>query len=110
MKRSDALPSASATLPAEVGAADSSGIEPDFPLSTATSTRGSGRSLTWPIWAGATLDWRLMTRLLVLPQLAEELGVSRSTLYRYDGPGGELREHGARVLGEATQTPEQARP
>ena len=36
-----------------------------------------------------------------ISELAEELGVSRSTLYRYVGPGGELREHGARVLGIA---------
>jgi len=31
--------------------------------------------------------------------LCEELGVTRSTLYRYVGPSGELREHGERVLG-----------
>lgn len=32
-------------------------------------------------------------------ELAEELGVSRSTLYRYVGPDGQLRERGRRVLG-----------
>ena len=32
-------------------------------------------------------------------ELAHELGVTRGTIYRYVGPGGELREHGARVLG-----------
>ena len=32
-------------------------------------------------------------------ELCEELGVTRSTLYRYVGPSGELREHGERVLG-----------
>jgi DNA invertase Pin-like site-specific DNA recombinase len=32
-------------------------------------------------------------------ELCEELGVTRSTLYRYVGPHGELREHGERVLG-----------
>jgi DNA invertase Pin-like site-specific DNA recombinase len=32
-------------------------------------------------------------------ELCEELGVTRSTLYRYVGPRGELREHGERVLG-----------
>ncbi len=32
-------------------------------------------------------------------ELANELGISRSTLYRYVGPDGALREHGARVLG-----------
>lgn len=32
-------------------------------------------------------------------ELCEELGVTRSTLYRYVGPSGELRDHGARVLG-----------
>lgn len=31
--------------------------------------------------------------------LCQELGVTRSTLYRYVGPRGELREHGVRVLG-----------
>lgn len=30
---------------------------------------------------------------------ANDLGISRSTLYRYVGPDGTLREHGARVLG-----------
>ena len=30
-------------------------------------------------------------------ELCEELGVTRSTLYRYVGPSGELREHGERV-------------
>lgn len=34
-------------------------------------------------------------------ELVRELGVTRSTLYRYVGPDGELREHGARVLGVA---------
>jgi DNA invertase Pin-like site-specific DNA recombinase len=32
-------------------------------------------------------------------ELCEELGVTRSTLYRYVGPHGELREQGERVLG-----------
>jgi DNA invertase Pin-like site-specific DNA recombinase len=32
-------------------------------------------------------------------ELARELGVTRGTIYRYVGPGGELRAHGARVLG-----------
>jgi DNA invertase Pin-like site-specific DNA recombinase len=32
-------------------------------------------------------------------ELVRELGISRSTLYRYVGPDGALREHGARVLG-----------
>jgi len=32
-------------------------------------------------------------------KLCAELGVTRSTLYRYVGPHGELREHGERVLG-----------
>jgi len=32
-------------------------------------------------------------------ELCDELGVTRSTLYRYVGPHGELREHGERVLG-----------
>ena len=32
-------------------------------------------------------------------ELCQELGVTRSTLYRYVGPRGELREHGERVLG-----------
>jgi len=32
-------------------------------------------------------------------ELCDELGVTRSTLYRYVGPRGELREHGERVLG-----------
>jgi len=31
-------------------------------------------------------------------ELCEELGVTRSNLYRYVGPRGELREHGERVL------------
>ena len=30
--------------------------------------------------------------------LCEELGISRQTLYRYVGPGGELRADGRRVL------------
>jgi Arc/MetJ-type ribon-helix-helix transcriptional regulator len=32
-------------------------------------------------------------------ELCQELGVTRSTLYRYVGPSGELRKHGERVLG-----------
>jgi DNA invertase Pin-like site-specific DNA recombinase len=32
-------------------------------------------------------------------ELCAELGVTRSTLYRYVGPHGDLREHGERVLG-----------
>jgi DNA invertase Pin-like site-specific DNA recombinase len=32
-------------------------------------------------------------------ELYEELGVTRSTLYRYVDPHGDLREHGKRVLG-----------
>ena len=32
--------------------------------------------------------------------LCEELGVTRTTLYRYVGPDGVLREHGKRVLAE----------
>ena len=32
-------------------------------------------------------------------KLCAEFGVTRSTLYRYVGPHGELREHGERVLG-----------
>ena len=32
-------------------------------------------------------------------ELCSELGITRVTLYRYVGPGGELREHGRRVLG-----------
>ena len=32
-------------------------------------------------------------------ELCRELGVTRSTLYRYVGPNGELRDHGERVLG-----------
>ena len=37
-------------------------------------------------------------------ELCEELGVTRSTLYRYVGPRGELREHGERVLGIRART------
>ena len=33
-------------------------------------------------------------------ELCRELGVSRQTLYRYVGPGGELRGYGKQVLGE----------
>jgi len=32
-------------------------------------------------------------------ELADELGVSRSTLYRYVGPEGQLRDRGRAVLG-----------
>lgn len=32
-------------------------------------------------------------------ELCDELGVTRSTMYRDVGPRGELREHGERVLG-----------
>ncbi|MCU7922494.1 MAG: recombinase family protein [Candidatus Thiodiazotropha sp. (ex Dulcina madagascariensis)] len=32
-------------------------------------------------------------------ELCRELGVSRQTLYRYVGPGGELRDYGKQVLG-----------
>ena len=32
-------------------------------------------------------------------ELCREFGVTRSTLYRYVGPNGELRDHGERVLG-----------
>jgi len=31
-------------------------------------------------------------------ELCDELGIARTTLYRYVGPNGELREHGRRVL------------
>lgn len=31
-------------------------------------------------------------------ELCEELGITRTTLYRYVGPNGELREHGKRVI------------
>jgi DNA invertase Pin-like site-specific DNA recombinase len=33
-------------------------------------------------------------------ELCNELGVSRQTLYRYVGPGGELRDYGKQVLGK----------
>jgi hypothetical protein len=33
-------------------------------------------------------------------QLCKELQVTRTTLYRYVGPQGELRENGKRVLAE----------
>jgi len=36
-------------------------------------------------------------------ELCTELGVTRSTLYRYVGPRGELREHGERVLGVSSK-------
>jgi DNA invertase Pin-like site-specific DNA recombinase len=36
-------------------------------------------------------------------ELCDELGVTRSTLYRYVGPRGELREHGERVLGVSSK-------
>ena len=32
-------------------------------------------------------------------ELCREFGATRSTLYRYVGPKGELREHGEQVLG-----------
>lgn len=35
----------------------------------------------------------------VVAELCEELGVSRSTLYEYVGPDGQLRERGQKVLG-----------
>ena len=34
----------------------------------------------------------------MVSELAEELGITRSTLYRYVGPNGELRKNGKRVL------------
>ncbi len=34
----------------------------------------------------------------VITELCDELGVTRSTLYRYVGPGGELREQGRTLL------------
>jgi len=37
-------------------------------------------------------------------ELCDELGVTRSTLYRYVGPHGELREHGERVLGNTNKS------
>ena len=33
-----------------------------------------------------------------ISNLCEELGITRTTLYRYVGPQGELRKHGNRVL------------
>jgi DNA invertase Pin-like site-specific DNA recombinase len=35
-----------------------------------------------------------------ISSLCEELGVTRTTLYRYVGPNGELRTHGTRVLAD----------
>jgi DNA invertase Pin-like site-specific DNA recombinase len=45
-------------------------------------------------------------------ELCRELGVTRATLYRYVDPQGELREHGARVLGiqRSHTTPEARHP
>jgi AcrR family transcriptional regulator len=40
----------------------------------------------------------MQSRDTKVSELCEELGVTRSTLYRYVGPRGELREHGERVL------------
>ena len=37
-------------------------------------------------------------------ELCEELGIARSTLYRYVDPNGDLRTHGKRVLGIHQQT------
>jgi len=37
-------------------------------------------------------------------ELCEELGIARSTLYRYVDPNGDLRAHGKRVLGIHQQT------
>ena len=39
-----------------------------------------------------------LTEPTKVSELCEELGLTRSTLYRYVGPHGELREHGERVL------------
>jgi DNA invertase Pin-like site-specific DNA recombinase len=41
----------------------------------------------------------MKNRDTTVSELCGELGVTRSTLYRYVGPHGELREHGERVLG-----------
>ena len=41
----------------------------------------------------------MQNRYTKVSQLCQELGVTRSTLYRYVGPRGELCEHGERVLG-----------
>lgn len=41
----------------------------------------------------------MQNRDTMVTELCRELGVTRSTLYRYVGPKGELRDHGARVLG-----------
>ncbi len=38
-------------------------------------------------------------RNTVVSELCDELGVTRTTLYRYVGPKGELRKNGKRVLG-----------
>ena len=35
----------------------------------------------------------------IVSELCAELGITRTTLYRYVGPNGELRDHGRRVLG-----------
>lgn len=35
----------------------------------------------------------------VVNELCVELGITRTTLYRYVGPNGELRKSGKRVLG-----------
>jgi DNA invertase Pin-like site-specific DNA recombinase len=35
----------------------------------------------------------------LVSELSKELGITRSTLYRYVGPNGQLREYGKRVLG-----------
>jgi len=47
----------------------------------------------------------MQSRDTQVTELCRELGVTRSTLYRYVGPNGELREHGERVLGIPRQTP-----
>lgn len=41
----------------------------------------------------------MQSRDAKVSEFCEELGVTRSTPYRYVGPHGELREHGERMLG-----------
>ena len=38
-------------------------------------------------------------RNTVVSELCDELGVTRTTLYRYVGPNGQLRKNGKRILG-----------
>jgi DNA invertase Pin-like site-specific DNA recombinase len=60
--------------------------------------REGGRSFKFTKSQVRLAQASMKSRDCSVSELCEELGISRQALYKYVGPGGELREHGKRVL------------